>query len=41
MGGQLIADHCAGGGIVIAATHLDIPNIAPEALKTVLIGQAA
>ncbi len=39
--GQLIADHCAEGGIVIAATHLDIPHLAPEAVKTVMIGHSA
>ncbi|MCF4096872.1 heme ABC exporter ATP-binding protein CcmA [Maritalea mediterranea] len=39
--GQLIADHCAEGGIVIAATHLEIPHLAPEAVKTVMIGHRA
>jgi len=38
--GNLIAEHAAKGGITIAATHLDIPNVPAEKIKTVMINGA-
>ncbi|MCZ4272314.1 heme ABC exporter ATP-binding protein CcmA [Maritalea porphyrae] len=38
--GNLIARHSQKGGIIIAATHLDIPNVPAEKIKTVLINGA-
>ena len=35
--GDLIAQHANKGGIVIAATHLDIPNVPKDRIKTVMI----
>ncbi|MFT6658600.1 MAG: heme exporter protein A [Maritalea sp.] len=39
--GTLIAQHAAKGGIIIAATHLDIPNVPTEKIKTVMINGAS
>lgn len=35
--GDLIANHVKRGGITIAATHLDIPNVPTTNIKTVMI----
>ena len=35
--GDLIANHAKRGGITIAATHLDIPNVPADNIKTVMI----
>jgi len=39
--GTLIAEHAAKGGITIAATHLDIPNVPEDKIKTVIINGAS
>jgi len=39
--GELIADHAGAGGIVVAATHLDIPNVPENKIKTVMINGAS
>lgn len=38
--GSLIAEHAQKGGIIIAATHLDIPNVPADNIKTVMINGA-
>ncbi|MGJ8529503.1 heme ABC exporter ATP-binding protein CcmA [Maritalea sp.] len=38
--GDLIASHANKGGIIIAATHLDIPNVPKDKIKTVMINGA-
>jgi len=38
--GALIAQHAQKGGIIIAATHLDIPNVPKNKIKTVIINGA-
>ncbi len=39
--GHLIAEHAKKGGITIAATHLDIPHVPANMIKTVMINGAA
>lgn len=38
--GTLIAQHAQKGGVIIAATHLDIPNVPNDKIKTVIINGA-